>query len=247
MPAAVRIGPTVAASCGAASVWLSLLALAFVPLGVATVTLRHALAAIRLFDSRAVTRGAATAVVWGATTFVALAVLGAFLRATTHHHGLAGVAFGGVGLVVAAVVALFSTRFVEWCGTASGPLRWVAISGSALALGVGLAFFAHLLARNEAAGALSVDVAALVFAAAFGATAFPYRSRPFAPLAFAGPPLAAIVLVVGFGTLRTSAPLRAAVSEDAPVLATAMDLSCGTGSGTGTGGANVGAPSPLSR
>jgi len=61
-------------------------------------------------------------------------------------------------------------------------------------------------------------VIAFVLAAAFGAGAFPHRSRPFAALALAGPPLAAVVLLVGFATLGGSAPLRAAVSAEAPVL-----------------------------
>jgi hypothetical protein len=86
-------------------------------------------------------------------------------------------------------------------------------------MGVGLAFLTRVLGASAAGSALAVDIVAFAFAAAFGGGAFPTRSRPFGPLALAGPPLAAIVLVVGFGTLRTSAPLRAAVDEAAPVLA----------------------------
>ena len=221
-PAAVRVAPQVTSSCSAISVWVSFLALAFVPLLVATVVVRHGLAALRLFDSKAVVGGVSVALVWGLTTFGLLAALGAFLRATTHHHGLAGVTFAGVGLVVAAIVAVFSMRLVEWARASSAPVRWTAVSSFGVAVGFGLAFFARVIGRSEPASALVVDVVAFAFAAAFGAGAFPYRSRPIAVLALAGPPLAAIVLVLGFGTLSHSPQLRAAVVEQAPVLAGAI-------------------------
>ena len=81
----------------------------------------------------------------------------------------------------------------------------------------------HLYAAGQ-------SIVALMVAASFGARAFPYRSRPFAPLALAGPPLAAIVLVIGLGTLKSSAPLRSAVQAEAPVLACAL---CLTGAASG--------------
>jgi hypothetical protein len=224
MPAAVRIAPAIARSSGAASVWLGLLALAFFPVSIATVTLRHALAALRLFDSRAFTTALLAIVVWVLVTFVSLAGLGALLRATTHHHGLAGVTFACVGLVVATLVAPFAFRFVMRFRSAHAPVGWAVLSAGALGAGVTLSYFAHVLARSPSAAATSIDVVAFVFAAAFGAGAFPYRSRPLAPLALAGPPLAAIVLVAGFAALRTGGSLRAAITEDAPAFAAVMAL-----------------------
>jgi hypothetical protein len=225
-PPAVRIARALAGTCGAASVWLALIALAFAPLAVATVTFRHALAAIRLFDSRAVALGVASAVLWGLSTFFALAGLGAFLRATTHHHGLAGATFAVTGVAVALVLALFTTRFVRWCSAASAVVRWIAVAVVSVAMGVGLASVARPLGHSEAASIFVADLVAFVFAAAFGAGAFPYRSRPLAPLAFAGPPLAAVVLALGLGSVRTSAPLRAAIDDEAPLLSTALPLAC---------------------
>lgn len=225
MPAAVRIAPAVVGSCGATTVWLALLALAFVPLAIATVTLRHALAAMRLFDTSAIAAGVATAVVWGVTTFLGLAGLGAMLRATTHHHGLGGVTFAGVGLTFAAIVAIFARRFVDVCLAASPALRWLAIGVTSVGMGVLLASFARHVGHSDGVTVFAVDLVAFLFAAAFGAGAFPYRSRPFAALAFSGPPLAVVVLVLGLGTLRSSAPLRTAIAEDAPVLAAAMGAS----------------------
>ncbi len=219
MPAAMRIGPLVDGSCGVASVWLALVALAFTPLALVTVTLRHALAALRLFDPRSVATAIAAVLVWGTATFVALALLGAVLRATTHHHGLAGVTFAMGGLAIAAILAVLSTRFVVWARAAAAPLRWLAVAAVSLAMGVALAFFSRILGHSDAGARLAVDLVAFAFAAAFGAGAFPHRSRPFAPLALAGPPVAAVVLFIGLGALRSSAPLRAAVREQAPILA----------------------------
>jgi hypothetical protein len=231
MPAAVRVAPQVAASCSAASAWVSLLALAFVPLLVTTVVLRHALAALRLFDSKAVAGGVAVAIVWALLTFTALTPFGAALRATTHHHGLAGVTFALGGLVVAAIMAVFSVRLVQWGRAASPVQRWVVMCASGLAFGSGLAFVARLVGGSAPASAFVLDVVALVFASAFGAGVFPYRSRPVAPLALAGPPLAAILLVVGLGTLHTTPALRSTIADQAPVLAGAMAVSRAVGCG----------------
>jgi hypothetical protein len=229
MPAAVRIAPSLTPTSSSASSWVALLAIAFLPLTIATVALRHALAALRLFDPKTVATGVTTVLVWGLATFVALAGLGTFLRATTHHHGLAGVTFACAGVVIAAPVALFSTRFVQWAQATPPPGRWLAYLALGLALGAGLVFFGRTLGHSPGASTFALDVAAFAFAAAFGAGAFPRRNHPLVPLALAGPPLAAIVLVVGFGTLRSSPPLRTAVMEEAPVLGAAMELSCISG------------------
>jgi hypothetical protein len=218
MPAAVRIAAAMGAAYGGLSLWVALLALAFFPLAVATVVLRHALASLRLFDPSAVRTGVAATLVWGLMTFVALSGLGVVLRATTHHHGLAGVTFAALGIVIASVLAPFAIRLVHVLRDGPPWLRWTAVVSCGLVVGALVAFSGRVLGHSEAASALSVDLIAFLFAAAFGAGAFPHRSRPLLPLALAGPPLAAVVLVVGFGTLQASLPLRAAVLADAPVL-----------------------------
>ena len=50
---------------------------------------------------------------WAMATFLALASLGAFLRATTHHHGLAGVTFAIGGLAVGGALALVVRRLMQ--------------------------------------------------------------------------------------------------------------------------------------
>jgi hypothetical protein len=225
LPAAVRMAPSLTSACGRPAGWLALLALAFGPVAVATVALRHALGAVRLFDPGAVAAGAATAVLWCATSIGAFTVIGAFLRATTHHHGLAGVTFACAGVVTAALLALVSVRLVTWARAASPVLRWTVLLLGVAGLGAALAAFVRLLGHGDGAPALATDLLALVVAAIFGAGAFPRRSRPSLALAVAGPPLAAVVLVLGCATLRASPQLRAAVQADAPVLGSVVVLS----------------------
>jgi hypothetical protein len=223
LPAAVRVASAVSgvtAGVGdvtGGTVWLALVALAVAPLALTTVAVRHAVAAVRLFDAKAVATGVMTAVVWGASSFVALGALGAVLRATTHHHGLAGVTFASVGALVVVLLAPFAARAVAWTRDAPGVPRWMTIAASGLAFGLVLAVSARVLGRDAGAGALAVDLLAFGFASAFGGGAFPARSRPFAPLAYAGPPLATIVLVVGLASVRGSVPLASAVAERAPL------------------------------
>jgi len=224
MPATLRIAPALAGSVGFISIWTALVALACAPLAVMTVAVRHALAALRLFDRRALAAGVAVALVWGLLTTVALTALGAFLRATTHHHGLAGVTFGCFGVVVAAFAALLAVRVVEWATAVPAPVRWGLMAVAGVTAGAMLAAVTRLLGHSEAGAALAVDVSAFAIAAAFGGSAFPSRSRPFAPLAFAGPPVAAIVLFTGFATLRASTSLRAAIDADAPILSVTTSL-----------------------
>lgn len=224
MPAAVRIAPPLAPACGGFSVWVALVALAIPPLAVATVLFRHAVAALRLFDGRSVVTGVMTALVWGASTFVVLTALGGVLRATTHHHGLAGVTFATGGFVAAGMLALVAHRFVSWAHAAPWILRWLVVGAVGSSFGVTVAFLGRALGRSDAAGAVAVDVLAFTFAAAFGAGAFPHRSQPFVPFAVAGPPVAAILLVVGFATLGASPSLRVALDEEAPLVSPVLDL-----------------------
>jgi hypothetical protein len=224
VPAGVRITRLVSGSPGTLGVFVALLALVFVPLAVATTTLRRALAALRLFDSASAASGIMTAVVWAISSFVLLGALGAALRATTHHHGLAGVTFAIAGSMGALILAAFGTRFVTWAHATAPSARAIVGGAGAVFLTLGLAFFARQFGRSEVASAYAVDLVSFSFATAFGAGAFPLRSRPFAPLAFAGPPLAAVVLALGVGTLRESPTLRATIAEAAPVLATALPL-----------------------
>ncbi len=218
LPAAVRVSPVASPLAGTATVLTALVALALVPVGLTTLAVRYALAAVRLFDARGLGQGLATAVLWAVATFGALAGLGAFLRATTHHHGLAGVTFAVAGALGIFLLAPFCIRAVELTLGAPPELRWTIIVAAGLAFGVSVAFSLRALGADGGAAALAVDLIAFAFACAFGGGAFPVRSRPITLFALGGPPLAAVALVVGLGTLRTSPPLRSALESGAPLV-----------------------------
>jgi hypothetical protein len=224
MPAVVRVAPEVSASCGARSVFVALLALAFVPLALSTVVVRHALAALRLFDARAVRSAVPTVLVWVTGWFASLMLVGTFLRANTHHHGLAGVTFAVFGLALAAALAVLSIRLCAWVRAAPGVVRGIAAAVLALVLSMGLVAASRALSRTDASSAFAVDLVAFAIATGFGAGAFPRRTRPPFVFALLGPPLGAVILVVGGATVQTSGPLRASVRTLAPVLAFPLAL-----------------------
>ena len=228
LPAAVRVAPTVASTAGPASVWIACMAIVLLPMAFATMVLRQAHAALRLFDLAAIPNGLTVGFVWGVGTFGALSALGAFLRANTHHHGLAGATFAGVGLAIALVVALFAARLVGWADSLGPAVLWIVRAASGIGVGVALASASRTLAGSPAASTWCADILALMLAAAFGALAFPARRRPVTALAVIGPPLAAIVLVMGFAALgdhgADTPPLRATLQEEAPVIASGYAL-----------------------
>lgn len=222
LPAAVRIGGSLSSGSNLLSVWVAFSAAVLLPMAIATIVLRQAHAALRLFDPRAVSNGLVVALVWALTSFGVLLVLGAFLRATTHHHGLAGATFGTVGLVASLLIALLAMRVVAWARSVWAPVRWLLLVLGGLGLGAELASITRTLALSPAASTWCADVLALVLAAAFGALAFPARRRPLAPLAVAGPPLAAVVLVLGFAALRSTPQLTLALEDESPLLSSTL-------------------------
>ena len=116
VPAATRVGPVAG---GILSAWIALGASAILPL-IAVVAFaqaaREGAKSVAGGDAPLVTWAAAT---WAMTTFLALAAWGALLRATTHHHGLAGVTFALGGLAIAAVLALLVRRMMQMARAAA--------------------------------------------------------------------------------------------------------------------------------
>ena len=93
--------------------WITLGACATLPAIAAVALARAAREGARTVsgpDASLATWGVAT---WAMATFLALASLGAFLRATTHHHGLAGVTFAIGGLAVGGALALVVRRLMQ--------------------------------------------------------------------------------------------------------------------------------------
>ena len=215
-PSALRVASFVPSGPGT---WIALAACATVPATLAVAVLRSAREGARTFASDDASLAAWSVGAWVLATFLALTALGAVLRATTHHHGLAGVTFGLVGLAMATFVALLVRR-VAAIGRRAEPFTRAALLGTSL---VALAVAALLVALRAARAS---DVAfppdtsdALVDALAF-AIATGFLSRPALMgstwLARLGLPLALGVLGLGFALLARDAPLVEAIRAHAP-------------------------------
>ncbi len=152
---------------------------------------------------------------WVGIALPLLEGLGAVLKATTHHRGIAGATFGVLGLVIVAGAALLAQRLVR-LGRAvveRGLAPWIpAAVGSAVGV-LPLLVIAATLGREQGEGAAaSVRAAILDGAIVFVATALA-ASMDLPPLLrkparIGGIPLAVLVFL-GAGWLTASSPLLA--------------------------------------
>jgi hypothetical protein len=167
---------------------------------------------------------------WLATLLIGLSVFGSLLRATTHHHALAGVTYAFGALFLAIGDALVIARVVA---IARGlPDRGRKVLMLALAAGVGIVLFAvgvrfvraasHDAASFAAAGTV-IDVLAFALAAFFASRARVAWRRP---LALVGPPVAVVVAALGIAALREPA-VHDSVVERAPAFTPAADVLAG--------------------
>jgi arylsulfatase A-like enzyme len=152
---------------------------------------------------------------WVGIALPLLEGLGAVLKATTHHRGIAGATFGVLGLVIVAGAALLAQRLVR-LGRAlveRGLAPWIpAAIGSAIGV-LPLLVVAATLGRDPGEGAAaSVRAAILDGAIVFVATALaasmelPPMLRK--PARFGGVPLA-VVVFLGAAWLLSASPLLA--------------------------------------
>jgi hypothetical protein len=211
---------------GTGRAWTGLAASALVPMVAMVVILRGASEGLRAFGGPDAELRAYGTALWAAWLLVVLAIFGSVLRATTHHHGLAGVTFAFGALAAALGLGLTSARVIEILRGTSAPVRRSAGMAIGLvtvaALGwVGLRFLraAHDPASTAAAGTI-VDVLAFVLAAGFAARRTLASRRA---LAVVGPPVAVAIAALGFSALRDS-PLRNAIDERAPAFAMVADV-----------------------
>ncbi len=216
MPAATRVARAADGRFGVTGVWLALAASALVPMIVAVAILRGARRGADSLAGDAPTPRALGAAIWAFAATLTLMAFGAALRATTHHHALAGATYALVGIVVVAALALLTARLVA---VASGwpPLAQRAILGALalLLLGALVLVSTRVSRTSPPAALLLVDVLAAFIAAGIAAGPALATSRVFAAL---GPPLAVIVLVLGLGGLRGAPKVPAAVRTHAPLL-----------------------------
>jgi hypothetical protein len=239
LPATTRVAATSAES--GVRIWIALGAAALGPMVASVLVLRSAHEGLRAFGLRP--RPAADGdwdaagdpserrvfgvALWLASLLVLFSFFGSVLRATTHHHALAGVTYAIGALVLAIGSAVACARIMAILDAASESVRRVGSVTLAVVTAAALAWVAVRFLRaasadapSSAAAATVVDVLAFALAAGFAARpSFAGRRA----LALVGPPVAVTVAVLGILTLR-EAPLRAAIDERAPAYSSVVDL-----------------------
>jgi choline-sulfatase len=199
--------------------WISLAACTLLPMIVAIAVARSARGGARTIagdDAPLATWGIA---VWAMTTFLVLAGVGALLRATTHHHGLAGVTFAIGGLGIGGALALFARRLVA-IARAADPWGRAAIVTTVV--GALLCALLVVVVRVARAGGTELRSASLVDLLAFAIAAGALSRQTFARiagLAIGGFPLALGVLALGWALLYREPALVEAIRNEAPVFA----------------------------
>jgi hypothetical protein len=215
-PSALRVASFVPSGPGT---WIALAACATVPATIAIAILRSAREGARTFAGDDASLAAWSVGAWALATLLTLTVLGAVLRATTHHHGLAGVTFALVALAATTFVALVVRR-VAAIGQRADPFRRAALLGTSLVgLGVAALLVALRAVRSNGVELPPATSDALVDALAF-AIATGFLSRPGLMtstwLGRVGLPLALGVLGLGLALLSRDASLVEAIRAHAP-------------------------------
>jgi hypothetical protein len=226
-PATMRVSSAVSSE-GTASVWVALAAAALGPMVAAILVLRGAREGLRAFGGPGSALRAFGVALWLASLLVGLTLFGSVLRATTHHHALAGVTFAFGAVALATGSGVFCARIISILRDAPrGTRRVVALALGGIACAalawVGLGFVRAAASSDDpssgAAGTV-VDVLAFALAALFAARRS-FMARRL--IALVGPPVAVLLLAVGASTLRDG-PLRDAIGERAPAFGAAVDL-----------------------
>jgi hypothetical protein len=215
-PALLRL-ESVAGVCSPIGAWALLTGATLVPMSLLVLALRRARGSFGAFDNGDDWVPFAMLLAWFGSTFVTLALLGALLRAQTHHHALAGVTFAIAGVVLSLVLARIWARLAAITHRAPKGPRWVILVAVGVGLAVSLMWALRGLARESPP--LKLENMKLLDGLAFAIGALIASGRPFVngrALALVGPPLAAVVLVLGASSLRTCPSLREALSGQAP-------------------------------
>jgi hypothetical protein len=221
IPAAARVARETDGRFGVTGAWLALAAATLVPMIVAVAVLRGARRGALLFGVERAGPRALGFAVWLLASALVLLFFGAALRATTHHHALAGATYALVALVVAAGLAGVVSRFVALAAGWGALAERLVLGAVACGLLATLLFFSSKVSRTSpAAAALLVDVLACVLAAGLASGPMLAGSRAFAVL---GPPFAAAVLLLGLGGLREAPKLPAVVRTRAPLMVGPVD------------------------
>lgn len=219
VPAALRVASSDAGDVGRTHAWIGLAAAALLPMLAAVVVLRGAREGLRAFAGAGAGLRLYVMTLWMAVLLLGLSLFGSVLRATTHHHGLAGVTFAFGALAFAVGDALVCVRVFNIARMMPEGGRRVLLLALGAAVGIVLLAvgvrFVRAASHDEvsyAAAGTVVDVLAFALAALFASRRSLVSRRS---IALVGPPIAVVVAAVGVAMLR-EAPLRAAIGERAP-------------------------------
>jgi hypothetical protein len=224
LPAALRVSDA-AGNLPMFRAWIAIAAAALGPMLVAVVVLRAARDGLRAFSGPGAEARLFAGALWLAAVTVGLAFLGSELRATTHHHGLAGVTFAFLALAWALATAAACARIETILQ--SGPrgmrraLATILGLGALLALSWTTARFSRATSAGQgpsAAAATVVDLLSFTLAALL-TTHRSNLARRW--LALVGPPVAVLVAAMGLATLRDPR-LCDAIEATAPAFAPAI-------------------------
>ena len=222
LPAALRLGGE-----GSVAVlvvrWLILAALATPMAVLAVALLRRARVGIRQLLGERAPLLIIGVLWWAVTELGLLAIFGAVLRKTTHHHALAGVTFAFFAIITGVVVGLLARRTTTMIGRGGSKLQTMGLASVGVCATIVL-----ILVLVRTARASEIHAAAgIVDAIALSVTALLTSTRAFArirPLAVVGLPVAILVLVIGLTMLRFDPRLRALLPIGAPLHALVLDL-----------------------
>jgi hypothetical protein len=226
-PAWVRVERALSGADGSARIWLALASAALGPMLVSIIVLRASRDGLKAFGGPGAGLRAFGTALWIGSLLVSLSLFGSLLRATTHHHTLAGVtfAFGAVALAVSSAVVC--ARIVAILQGASRAVRTAMVVALSVATLAALAWvvFGFVVAASRdpasaAAAATVVDILAFALSATLAARLSLSSRRT---IALVGPPVAVVIAAVGFSTLRESS-VRDAIRERAPAFSSVADL-----------------------
>ena len=220
LPAGLRVSTALTGTETFVRAWSALVAAALLPMLAAVAAIRgawhawrdvgEALSPLRIFGAG----------LWVAGLFVWMALSGAFLAATTHHHTLAGVTYAFGALALAAFWGLVCRRIVAILGGLTQRGRRLAVAALGVPVLGAIAYISvrFLVAASKdpssaLAAATVIDVLAFALAALFGSVDWRLLRRP---LGLMGPPLALFLGALGLATLGDPVVLRG-IREHAPV------------------------------
>lgn len=209
--------------------WLVLASLELVPLALAMVLFRQARVGLRSFAGPGAAERSLAVAVWLLASTLVLALVGAVLRATTHHHPLAGVTFALVACIAAVLLVPTSVRIVDialgWLRSGARARLVAAFVMTGTIVGLVVLRLVHAVPAeatlSPTASATVIDLSAFALVA-FLASLPDVSNRRL--LALIGPPAAVALLAVGVPRLTGGGSVAPVIEERGPLFSPIVEL-----------------------